>query len=177
MSETADGAALWALVIAEGSSQGDLGRLLAVVRSARERGIIRGAIVVIPTDREDLLDLVSHAGLLPLLEPKANLAAGVRLGLDFLADPGLEPPAAAVVILLGDGWTTTETLARLAARWREGGAAAFRPEAPVGEGSGDRPPPPLLLDRSAWPLLSRLQGARTSRALRGGGFPALTVPG
>ncbi|MGH7585530.1 MAG: hypothetical protein ACREMH_04725 [Gemmatimonadales bacterium] len=164
------GQGLWALVLAAGEGRADLAQALAVVESARVDGIVRGAVAVIPAGRTDLLDEVIRAGMLPLLDPgeKPGVASALRLGLEFLSDPNLEPAAAAAVILPADGWATAVSLAHLAARWREGGATAFRPAGL---------PAPLLLDRAAWPLLQRLQGARAVRALRDvKGFPAVPVP-
>lgn len=170
MTDGASGKELWALVLATGEARADLAQLLAVVESARGAAILSGAVAVIPAGRADLLDEVTRAGLLPLLDPRegSNVASALRLGLAFLSDPGLEPPAAGAVILPAAGWATAGVLARLAARWREGGGTAFRPAGL---------PAPLLLDRSAWPQLTRLQGARAVRALRDvEGFPAVPVP-
>lgn len=170
MADGPSGQGLWALVLATGEGRADLAQTLAVVESARGDDIVRGAVAVIPAGRADLLDEVLHAQMLPLLDPRAesSLASALRLGFEFLSDPNLEPPAAAAIILTADGWATAGSLARLAARWREGGGTAFRPAGLA---------VPLLLDRAAWPLLERLQGARAVRALRDvKGFPAVPVP-
>lgn len=170
MADDPSGQELWALVLATGETRAELAQVLEVVESARGDDIVRGAVAVIPAGRGDLLDEVTRAGMLPLLDPAAepSIASTLRLGLGFLSDPNLEPRAAAAVILPADVWVTAGSLARLATRWRDGGGTAFRPAGL---------PAPLLLDRAAWPLLKRLQGARAVRALRDvKGFPAVPVP-
>jgi hypothetical protein len=170
MAERSTGSGLWALVVAGDERPEELTQLLAALRAALGDGILAGTVVVIPASRADLLEAVTHAEMLPLLDPRpsSNLGGALRLGLEFLSDPNLEPGAAAAVIVPADAWVTTGSLARLAARWREGGGNAFRPAGL---------PAPLLLDREAWPLLTRLQGARAVRALTDvDGFPAVAVP-
>jgi hypothetical protein len=170
MAESSAGSGLWALVVATDERREELLQVLAVLRSALGDGILAGTVVVMPASRADLLDEVTRAEVLPLLDPgpSSNLGGALRLGLEFLSDPNLEPEAAAAVILPADAWVSTGSLARLAARWREGGGSAFRPAGL---------PAPLLLERGAWPLLTRLQGVRAVRALSDvDGFPAMAVP-
>ncbi len=127
---------------------------LTVVAAARARGLIDRGHVVIQADDDASLALVREKKLEPVQNsaPHLGLSYSLRLGLDSLQ--GTE--AAAALIVLGDQpLVRLEVLAALISAWYSGADPIIRPRY---EANPKVPGHPVLVARSAWPLVREVKG-------------------
>ena len=127
---------------------------LALMAAARERGLIDGGHAVISVGDDASYRLVQDMKLESVLNsaPERGLSYSVQLGLAALESDG----AAAALILLGDQpLVRLEVIETLISAWRAGGEAIIRPRY---EASSNVPGHPVLVARSAWPLIRDLKG-------------------
>jgi molybdenum cofactor cytidylyltransferase len=179
-------AALYGVVLAAGGSSrfgGDklhasfrgrplLSHVLEVVRAARDRGLLQGAVVVVRADDPAALRLVEGTGLEPVLNdaPHLGLSHSLRLALRSATSGGDRHPEALMVFLGDQPLVRLETVAALRdASTRHPGKVVR----PVYQASPDVPGHPVVLDRSVWPLLERIEGDRGY----GGGGVTIQVEG
>jgi len=162
----------WGLILAAGrGTRFGGGKLLAPLRgqplvqhvidavvTARQDGVLAGAVAVVAATDGPLRDLFRQQGI-EVTEndaPEAGLARSLQLGLATLARPGREAPAGAAVVLLGDQpGVRPATIAALVEAWRTGPSVIIRPRYAARPGE---PGHPVMLDRSAWTLAEELEG-------------------
>jgi molybdenum cofactor cytidylyltransferase len=128
---------------------------LAVVAAARERGLIGAGHVVIPEDDDACLGLVRQLRLQPVLNSATDrgLSYSLQLGLAALEEVG---GAEAALIMLGDQpLVRIEVIEAIISAWYAGGEAIIRPRY---EATPDVPGHPVLVARSLWPVIRKLQG-------------------
>ena len=128
---------------------------LAVIAAARDRGLIDGGYAVIPADDEAISRLVRDTKLAPILNsaPERGLSFSLQLGLDALAAAGV--PAAALIFLADQPLVRLNVVEALISAWHAGGGPFIRPRY---EASPDVPGHPVLVERSAWPVIRELRG-------------------
>jgi molybdenum cofactor cytidylyltransferase len=139
-----------------------------------ELGTLQGCFTVIREPETPLAALLEAEGLATVLAPDADrgLAHSLRAGfaaLERAAPPG---PAAALVVLADQPHLSPATIVALVARWRETGAGTVRPRYSA---EPDVPGHPVLVDRSLWPLVHRLEGDEGLGAVLQGGRVAVDV--
>ena len=167
--------AVWGIVLAAGRGsrfQGDVPKLLDRFRGrplvqhtlesltvARRAGVLAGNITVIAGGATEMARAVGGTGtfIVENPEPAQGLASSLRLGIERLDNPPVQPEAAAALVVLGDQpLVRRDVIAALVEAWRAG-ADIVRPtyrDAPKAPGH------PLLLDRGRWPLIETLTGDR-----------------
>lgn len=128
---------------------------LAMVAAARERGLIGGGHVVIPAGDEASLGLVRDMRLEPVLNsgPERGLSYSLQLGLAALEEA--YAPEAALIVLGDQPLVRLDVIEAIITAWYAGGEAIIRPRY---EASPDVPGHPVLVARSVWPLIRKLQG-------------------
>ena len=128
---------------------------LALVAAARGRGLIGGGHVVIPAHDDASRRLVGDMRLQHILNsaPERGLSYSLQLGLAALEEA--EAPEAALVLLGDQPLVRLEVVEAIISAWHAGGEAIIRPRY---EASPDVPGHPVLVARSAWPLIRDLQG-------------------
>jgi CTP:molybdopterin cytidylyltransferase MocA len=144
------------------------------LRRAVEHGTLQGAYAVVSERHTPLGALLQERGLALIEAPDSARGIAHSLRAGFAALEGEVPagPAAALVVLADQPDTDPAVIAALVARWRETGASAVRPRY---SGEPDTPGHPVLLDRSAWPLVHRLAGDEGLGAVLRGGQVAVTL--
>jgi len=116
--------------------------------------------VVVPEDAMQIRDALAGltARFVVNREAHAGLSSSIRAGIS-----ALPPDAEAVVITLGDQpMVQREVLARVIARWREGGASAVAASYTDGRGH------PVLFGAALFAALQSLEGDRGARGLLDG---------
>jgi len=144
--------------------------VLDVTAAARASGSLADARVVVAADDDAVAALAGSAGLAWVVNPDADqgLSTSLRCGLAALpADTG-----AALVLLADQPMIRLDVIARLAAAWRSGAGPILRPRY---AGSPDTPGHPVLLERTVWPLVDRLEGDAGLGALIVSGGTGVTV--
>jgi molybdenum cofactor cytidylyltransferase len=136
-----------------------LSHVLDVVRTACERGILKGGCAVVSAEDHDGRTLVEKAGIEPVLNdtPSQGLSHSLQLGLAAAErrETG-EPYAGAALVFLADQpLVRLGVVEELVAAWRAGNAGIFRPRY---EARPDTPGHPVLLSRSVWRLAHQLEG-------------------
>lgn len=144
------------------------------LRRAVEHGTLQGARAVVRERDTPLAKLLEARGLVLVEAPDATEGVAHSLRAAFAALEREVPagPAAALVVLADQPDTDPAVVAALVARWRDTGASAVRPRY---SGEPDTPGHPVLLDRSVWPLVHRLQGDEGLGAVLRGGQVAVTL--
>ena len=136
-----------------------LSHVLAVVRAAGERRILKGGCAVVSAQDEDSRALVEQAGLEAVLNdaPDQGLSRSLQLGLTTLErrKTGEAYVGAAVVFLADQPLVRLDVVEGLVAAWRAGDAGIFRPRYAA---CPETPGHPVLLNRSVWQLAHRLDG-------------------
>ena len=136
-----------------------LSHVLAVVRAAGERRILKGGCAVVSAEDEDSRALVEQAGLEAVLNdaPDQGLSRSLQLGLTTLErrKTGEAYVGAAVVFLADQPLVRLDVVEGLVAAWRAGDAGIFRPRYAA---CPETPGHPVLLNRSVWQLAHRLDG-------------------
>ena len=147
----------------------------AAVAEAIAAGVIPGGVAVIPPGATELICHFDTAGLRVVENPAARegMASSLRRGLEALGE--VSPAAGAALIVLGDQpGLRADIIARLVAEWRQTG----RSVRPRYRAAPSEPGHPVLLDRSLWPLASRLSGDTGLRDLLAGQpVTLIDVPG
>jgi molybdenum cofactor cytidylyltransferase len=146
------------------------------LRRAVEHGTLQGTRAVVRARDTPLGALLEARGLVLVEAPDAaqGIAHSLRAGFAALEREVPAGPAAALVVLADQPYTDPAVIAALVARWRDTGAGAVRPRY---SGEPDVPGHPVLLDRSVWPLVTRLEGDEGLGAvLRGGQVAVAVVP-
>jgi len=144
--------------------------VLDVTAAARASGSLADARVVVAADDDAVAALARSAGLPWVVNPDTDqgLSTSLRCGLAALpADTG-----ASLVLLADQPMIRLDVIARLAAAWRSGAGPILRPRY---AGSPDTPGHPVLLERTVWPLVDRLEGDAGLGALIVSGGTGVTV--
>jgi CTP:molybdopterin cytidylyltransferase MocA len=131
---------------------------LGAIDLAQMEGILAGGVAVVPEGDLELRELVEKVDLLVVEnpEPEAGLSRSLVLGIEALESPALEPRPAAAVIVLGDQpMLRARVIGELIAARGANGARFVRPRYADGR---DQPGHPVVVERSAWPLVRRLAG-------------------
>ena len=128
---------------------------LALVAAARERGLIGGGHIVIPADDEASCGLVRDMKLETVLNsaPERGLSYTLQLGLAALEEA--DGPDAALIVLGDQPLVRLEVVEAIISAWDASGEAIIRPRY---RASPDVPGHPVLVARSVWPLIRKLQG-------------------
>lgn len=87
--------------------------------------------------------------------PDLGLAHSLRVGLASLEERSPRETGAALVFLADQPLVQLSVVERLVAEWKAGAGMIVRPRYQANPGI---PGHPVLLDRSIWPLVRRLQG-------------------
>jgi CTP:molybdopterin cytidylyltransferase MocA len=127
---------------------------LAVVAAGSEHGLIDGGHVVVRDDDDVSLGLVQAKKLAPVQNtaPDLGLSYSLQIGLDSLQ----RTEAAAALILLGDQpLVRLEVVEALISAWYSSAGPIIRPRY---EANPKVPGHPVLVVRSAWPLIRDLKG-------------------
>ena len=144
--------------------------VLDVTAAARASGSLANARVVVAADNAAVAALARSAGLPCVVNPDADqgLSTSLRCGLAALpSDAG-----AALVLLADQPMIRLDVIARLAAAWRSGAGPILRPRY---AGSPGTPGHPVLLERTVWPLVDRLEGDAGLGALIASGGTGVTM--
>jgi CTP:molybdopterin cytidylyltransferase MocA len=167
----ADGAC-WVILLAAGEGRRFGGRklleplsgrpliqhALAAIDLARLEGIVAGGVAVLPEGDLELRELVEEVDLLVVEnpEPEAGLSRSLALGIEALESPTLAPRPTAAMIVLGDQpMLRARVIGELIAARPANGARFVRPRY---ADARDQPGHPVLVERSAWPLVHGLEG-------------------
>lgn len=147
----------------------------AAVAEAIAAGVIPGGVAVIPPGATELIRHLDTAGLRVVENPAARegIATSLQRGLEALGE--ISPAAGGALIVLGDQpGLRADIIARLVAEWRQTGCSVR----PRYRAAPSEPGHPVLLDRSLWPLASRLFGDTGLRELLAGQpVTLIDVPG
>jgi molybdenum cofactor cytidylyltransferase len=160
----------YALVLAAGESSrfdGDkllahwngsplLGHVLDRVGEAGQRGLIAGAIVVLPPGHRDRESLVISRGIKHVINPehRSGVGSSLRLGISQLASH--YPDSQAALIVQGDQpLLQVDVIGALVATWRTTTRPVIRPRY---QDTPATPGHPVLLDRIFWPRVNLLRG-------------------
>jgi len=157
-------------LLAEWRGRPILWHVLDVTAAARASGELADAWVVVAAEDDAAAVLARSAGLPRVVNPDADLglSSSLRCGLTALpADAG------AALILLGDQpMIRLDVIAQLAAAWRAGAGPILRPRY---AGSPGSPGHPVLLERSVWRGVDRLEGDAGLGALIASGTARVTL--
>jgi len=127
--------------------------VLDAVARARAANLVDQAAIVVAAGDAEVTALARAAGVETITNaaPDRGLSSSLRCGLAALGSD-----AGAAVILLGDQpLVRPDVIAALVAAWRDGRGTAIRPR--YAEAPGE-PGHHVLLDRSVWPRVLRLEG-------------------
>jgi molybdenum cofactor cytidylyltransferase len=139
--------------------------VLDVVSTARQRGLIGGAHLVIGPEDDRAVDLANAAGLETIINdaPELGLSNSLQLGIAAVqassADPG-----AALIFLADQPLVQLEVVDALISSWREGSRDIIRPRYAT---QPKAPGHPVLLTRAVWQAARRLQGDKGFSSLLG----------
>ena len=153
-----------------------VGHTADALRRALAMDILQGVLAVIRERGTPLGALLESSGLALVEAPEAERGIAHSLRAGFLALERTVPPgrAAALVVLADQPDIDPMVIAGLVTRWRATGAGALRPRY---SGEPDVPGHPVLIDRSVWPLVQRLEGDEGLGAvLRSGQVAVELVP-
>jgi len=142
-----------AKLLAEFRGRPLLWHVLDVVAAGGASGILADARVVVAADDEAVSALAHSAGVPCVVNADSDqgLSTSLRCGL-----ASLPADADAALVLLGDQpMIRLDVVAQLAAAWRAGAGPILRPRY---AGAPGTPGHPVLLERTAWPLVDRLKG-------------------
>jgi molybdenum cofactor cytidylyltransferase len=126
---------------------------LGVAGRARGAGLLGGLWAVVAPGDQAVAALAHQAGAITVVNeaPERGLSSSLRRGLAAVGDAA----AAAIVLLADQPLVRLDVLAVLVAAWHERLGVLIRPR--YADRPGD-PGHPVLLDRSVWPLVDRLEG-------------------
>ena len=136
---------------------------LAVVRAARDRGLLGGARAVIHSLDRRAMGMAREAAVQAVLNdaPHIGLSGSLRLGLEDLEHEG---EAGAALVFLGDQpQVRLDVIESLVAAWHRDRRAIIRPRYAA---RPEVPGHPVLLSRVVWPLVRQLDGDVGFSALR-----------
>jgi len=127
------------------------------VAEAIAGGLLAGGVAVIPTSDTALAWPLDTAGLVLVENPEADLgmSTSLRRGLTALADPALDPPAAAALVVLADQPHLRLTVVRALVEDWQARRGSVRPRY---QDEPDVPGHPVLLDRAVWSLADLFTG-------------------
>lgn len=131
---------------------------LDILAETRSRGLIAGGVAVIPDRNTALRQLARDRGLRVVnnRDPGLGMSHSLRLGLEGLAHFALDPLPDAALVLLGDQPRVPITaIEAVVEAWRRGAGPVVRPTYAM---EGGVPGHPVILARSAWPLIAALSG-------------------
>jgi molybdenum cofactor cytidylyltransferase len=139
--------------------------------------MLQGGRVVVGSEDDDTRALVEEAGLEPIINdaPNLGLSRSLQLGLAALESRRAGEPhvGAALVFLADQPLVRVEVVKAVISAWRAGTGAIVRPRY---EARPDVPGHPVLLDRSIWPLVHRLEGDHGFAGLADStSIPAITL--
>jgi molybdenum cofactor cytidylyltransferase len=144
--------------------------VLDVTAAARASGSLADARVVVAANDDPVVALARSVGMPWVVNPDADqgLSTSLRCGLAALpADTG-----AALVLLADQPMIRLDVIARLAAAWRSGAGPILRPRY---AGAPGTPGHPVLIERTVWPLVDRLEGDAGLGALIASGATGVTI--
>ncbi|MEO8031808.1 MAG: nucleotidyltransferase family protein [Gemmatimonadota bacterium] len=175
----------WALILAAGESRrfGSqkllaplhgrplIGWTMAALETARARGLVGGVLVVVRAKDHELRQSL-QPGVDRVVRPAGSapaLSDSLRAGIAALASRDTPVVPAVLICLADQPGLRPDVIAALVNDWRSGKGLVLRPRY---ADQPDEPGHPLLLDRSAWPMVETLQGdVGLGAALKGGDQP------
>ena len=142
---------------------------LDVAGRARLAGLLSSVAGVVAPGDQAVTALVAATGAVAVTNdaPQRGLSSSLRCGLAALRD------ADAALVLLGDQpLVRLDVVAVLVAAWYEGLGNLIRPRYAA---SPAEPGHPVLIDRSLWPLVERLEGDAGLGSLLPAGSPGVAL--
>jgi molybdenum cofactor cytidylyltransferase len=159
-----------AKLLAEWRGRPLLWYVLDAVAAGRASGLLADARVVVAAEDEALSELARSARVPCVVnaDPDQGLSTSLRCGLASLpADVG------AALVLLGDQpMIRLDVVAQLLAAWRAGAGPILRPRY---AGAPATPGHPVLLGRTVWSLVDRLEGDAGFGVLFASGVAGVTI--
>ncbi|HET9293629.1 MAG TPA: nucleotidyltransferase family protein [Gemmatimonadales bacterium] len=133
-----------------------IAHVITTINALRDRGAIAGALAVVRSGDDRVIDLARQAGFRLVLnsDPGEGLSHSLRLGLGALAM--LDPvPDGALVFLADQPAVPIAAAEDVLTAWNLAGGPVVRPRY---EASPAEPGHPILLDRDVWGLADGLTG-------------------
>jgi molybdenum cofactor cytidylyltransferase len=143
--------------------------VLDVAARARLTGLLSSVVGVVAPGDQAVTALAAASGAVTVTNqsPELGLSSSLRCGLAALGD------AEAALVLLGDQpRVRLDVLAVLVAAWHEGLGNLIRPRYAA---SPAEPGHPVLVDRSLWPLVERLEGDAGMGTILPAGSPGVAL--
>jgi len=144
--------------------------VLDVAVAGRASGLLDDARIVVAAEDDGVAALARSAGVPCVINTDSDqgLSTSLRRGLE-----SLPATAGAALVLLGDQpMIRLDVVARLAADWRARAGQILRPRY---AGAPGTPGHPVLLDRTAWSLVDRLEGDAGLGTLFTSGVAGVTI--
>lgn len=132
-----------------------LAHVLQTIATAIKEGTLASGVVVLRPEARQIENLTREAGLIPVVNPKAEAGISESLRVGIAAVTAVDGTGAILVFPGDQPHVRLEVIIQLVQAWRTGSGPVIRPRYTA---DPDAPNHPVLLDSTVWPLVSQLSG-------------------